>query len=85
MQTQCNPEQYEFSGIERRRVVAGFDVGQVTSDGGALLLKQVDEVIRFSERTAACFIDGRKPWLVEHTVKTLVGQRIFGIVLATSI
>jgi hypothetical protein len=64
MQTQCNPEQYEFSGIERRRVVAGFDAGQVTSDSGALLLKQVDEVIRFSERTAACFIDGRKRGVV---------------------
>jgi hypothetical protein len=53
----------------------------VTSDGGALLLKQVDEVLRLSERVAACFIDGRKPWLIEHTVKTLVGQRIFGIAL----
>jgi hypothetical protein len=81
MQTQCNPEQYEFSGLERRRVVAGFDGGQVTSDGGALLLKRVDELTRLSERAAGCFNDGRKPWLVEHTVKTLVGQRIFGIAL----
>lgn len=81
MQTECTPEQYEFSAIERRRVVAGFDGGQVTTDGGALLLKQVDEATRLSERAAACFIDGRKPWLVEHAVKTLVGQRIFGIAL----
>lgn len=81
MQTECTPEQYEFSGIERRRVVAGFDGGQVTSDGGALLLKQVDEAIRLSERVSACFRDGRKPWLIEHTVKTLVGQRVFAIAL----
>jgi hypothetical protein len=81
MQTQCIPEQYEFSGIERRRVVAGFDGGQVTSEAGALLLKQTDEVIKLTERVAGCFIDGRKPWLVEHTVKTLVGQRIFAIAL----
>lgn len=81
MQTECTPEQYEFSGIERRRVVAGFDGGQVTSDAGALLLKQTDEAIRLSERVASCFLDGRKPWLIEHTVKTLVGQRVFAIAL----
>jgi Transposase DDE domain group 1 len=81
MQSECIAEQLEFSGVERRRVVAGFDAGQVTSDGGALLLRQVDEVLRLSERVAGCFIDGRKPWLIEHTVRTLVGQRIFGIAL----
>jgi hypothetical protein len=45
----------------------------VTSDGGALLPKQVDEALGLSERVAACFIDRRKPWLIEQTVKTLVG------------
>ena len=81
MQAECNPDQYEFSAIERRRVVAGFDGGRVTTDGGALLLKQADQAIRLSERVAGCFIDGRKPWLVEHAVKTLVRQRIFAIAL----
>jgi hypothetical protein len=81
MQSECTADQFEFSGIERRRVVAGFDAGQVTSDGGALLLKQVDEVLKLSERVAECFLDGRKQHLVEHTVKTLVGQRIFGLAL----
>src|SRR5256886_17620421 len=81
MHTECNPEQYEFSAIERGAVSAGFDGGQVTSDGGALLLKQVDEALRLSERVAGCFIDGRKAWLIEHTVKTLVGQRLFAIAL----
>jgi Transposase DDE domain group 1 len=81
MQTECSAEQLEFSGVERRRVVAGFDAGQVTSDGGALLLRQVDQVLGLSERVSACFIDGRAPWLIEHTVQTLVRQRIFGIAL----
>lgn len=44
MRTQCNAEQLEFACVERRRVVAAFDGGQVCSDGGALLLKQTDEV-----------------------------------------
>jgi hypothetical protein len=81
MQTECSAEQLEFSGVERRRVVAGFDAGQVSSDGGGLLLRQVDQVLGLSERVAACFIDGRAPWLIEHTVQTLVRQRIFGIAL----
>jgi hypothetical protein len=81
MQAECNPDQYEFSAIERRRVVAGFDGGRVTTDGGALLLKQADQAIGLTERVAGCFIDARKPWLVEHAVKTLVGQRIFAIAL----
>lgn len=45
MQTRRNAEQYEFSCIERRRVVAAFDGGRVTSDAGALLLKRTDETI----------------------------------------
>jgi hypothetical protein len=81
MRAQCNAEQYEFSGVERRRVVAGFDGGQVSSDAGALLLKQTEEVLGLSQRVAGCFLDRRKPWLIEHTVKTLVAQRVFAIAL----
>jgi hypothetical protein len=61
--------------------VASFDGGQVTSDAGALLLKQTDQVLGLSQKVAECFVDTRKPWLIEHTVKTLVAQRIFAIAL----
>ena len=81
MQTQCNPEQLVFSCIERRRVVAAFDGGQVSSDAGALLLKETDNAIGLVERVASCFRDKRDPELIEHTVKTLVGQRLFGLAL----
>lgn len=81
MQTQCTVEQLEFSCVGRRRVVAGFDGGTVSSDGGALLLGRVDEAIKLIDRLSACFIDQRKQCLVEHTVRTLVGQRVFGIAL----
>jgi len=62
-------------------VVAAFDGGQVTSDAGALLLKRTDEAIRLVDRLAECFIDGRLKPLVEHTTRTLVGQRVFGLAL----
>lgn len=81
MQTQCTAEQLEFGCIERRRVVAAFDGGRVTTDAGALLLKRTDEAIGLTDRMSDCFSDRRKPWLVEHSVRTLVGQRLFGLAL----
>jgi hypothetical protein len=81
MPTQCNAEQLEFAGVGRRRVVAAFDGGCVTSDAGALLLKRTDEAIRLVDRLADCFIDGRLKPLVEHTTRTLIGQRLFGLAL----
>jgi Transposase DDE domain group 1 len=81
MHTQCNAEQLEFSCVERRRVVAAFDGGRVSSDAGALLLKRTDEAIRLIDRLAECFVDHRDAGAIEHSVRTLVAQRVFGIAL----
>jgi hypothetical protein len=62
-------------------VVAAFDGGCVTSDAGALLLKRTDQAIGLIDRVADCFVDGRLKPLVEHTTRTLVGQRLFGLAL----
>ena len=81
MPTQCNAEQLQFSCVERRRVVAAFDGGTVSSDAGALLLGRTDAAIGLMDRLAGCFIDDRDPGLIEHTVRTLIGQRVFGMAL----
>lgn len=81
MPTECNPELFEFTAVESRSVVAGFDGGAITSDAGALLLGAADRALRLIGRFAECFIDRRKPELVEHLVRTLVGQRVLGIAL----
>jgi hypothetical protein len=81
MQTQCSAEQLEFSGVERRRVVAAFDGGRVSSDAGALLLKRTDEAIELIDQLAECFVDHRDAGAIEHSVRTLVAQRVFGIAL----
>jgi Transposase DDE domain group 1 len=81
MQTECNATLFEFEAVERRTVVAGFDGGNITSNAGALLLGQVDRGLGLVRRFAGCFIDRRDPRYVEHQVETLVGQRIFGLVL----
>jgi hypothetical protein len=60
MPTECSAEQFKFEGFGQRRVVAAFDGGAVTSDGGALLLRHTDRAIGLVERVAGCFQDGRE-------------------------
>jgi Transposase DDE domain group 1 len=62
-------------------VVASFDGGRITSDAGALLLGGADRVIGLTRRFAACFKDSLDGDFVEHSVQTLVTQRIVGIAL----
>lgn len=81
MPTQCNAEQLEFSCVGRRRVVAAFDGGTVSSDAGALLLQRTDQAIGLIDRLAKCFVDRRDPRLIEHSVRTLIGQRVFGMAM----
>ena len=81
MATECSAERFEFARVKRRSVVAGFDGGTITSDAGALLLGASDRAIGLIDRFARCFTDSRSPERVEHTVATLVGQRVFGIAL----
>ena len=81
MQTECSADLFGFTPVEGRKVVAGFDGGQMTSDAGAMLLGATDKQIRLIERFASCFTDYRAADLVEHTVPSLVGQRVFGIAL----
>ncbi len=81
MPTQCSAGLVEFARVESRAVMAGFDGGSITSDAGALLLGSTDRAIRLVERFAGCFKDRRRPELIEHSVSTLVGQRIFGLAI----
>jgi Transposase DDE domain group 1 len=61
--------------------VGAFDGGVISSDGGALLLGATDKAIGLVRRFAACFSDARDANSIEHTVTTLVGQRLFAIAL----
>jgi hypothetical protein len=81
MPTECNSALFEFPPVEGRHVVASFDGGVITSDGGALLLGQTNRTIRLTERFAACFADTWTAELVEHQVETMVLQRVVGIAL----
>jgi hypothetical protein len=81
MQTECSAERSMFGRVEGRSVVAEFDGGTLTSDAGGLLLGAADQRLGLVRRIARCFRDARDPRLVEHSVATLIGQRVFGIAL----
>jgi hypothetical protein len=79
--TECSQSSFDFQGLFSRGVVGRFDGGQITSDGGALLLREVESRIRIVERFAECFRDHRSPERIEHSVNELVAQRIYGLAL----
>src|SRR5205814_823840 len=64
--------------LGNREVVAQFDGGDITSDAGGLLLREVEKRAGIIRRFAACFRDYRDPRLTEFSVEELVAQRVYG-------
>lgn len=81
MQTECYQESLGFQSLDRREVVGRFDGGAITSDGGGVLLREVDRRLKLLDRFAACFRDYRTPWAIEFTVRELVAQRVMALAL----
>jgi len=81
MKTECTPEQLEFHVLGRRKVVGKFDGGKISSDAGGLLLREVEKRCEILGRLAGCFQDYRDAELIEHTVESLIKQRVMGIAL----
>ncbi|MGH8488843.1 MAG: transposase [Gammaproteobacteria bacterium] len=81
METQCNGWQMEFHGLGARRMVGRFDGGRISSDGGSVLLREVESRRHILKRLAGYFIDHRDPQLIEHSVESLIKQRVYGIAL----
>jgi hypothetical protein len=81
MPTECSADLFEFPRVDGRAVVASFDGGRITSEAGALLLGATDQVIGLTRRLATCFKDSRDPAFVEHSLETLLMQRVVGIAL----
>lgn len=79
METPCNATYLDFPMLGRREILADFDGGDITSDGGALLLRQAEQLTAIIRQFAACFTDHRNPDLVEHTVEQLLAQRVYGL------
>lgn len=81
MTTQCIPTTLTFQPLGSREVLAHFDGGTISSDGGAVLLREVEAKTHILQQLATCFTDHRDPDLIEHTVAQLVAQRVYGLAL----
>jgi hypothetical protein len=81
MTTECNQNSLLFHPVQGREIRCAFDGGTITSDGGGLLLREVEEQAGIIHQFAACFHDYRDAKLVEHTVEELVAQRVYGLAL----
>ena len=79
--TECIQSSFGFEAFGTREVVSKFDGGTISSDGGALLLRQTDQRLNLLPRLAKCFLDGRNQKLVEHSIQQMVSQRIYGLAL----
>jgi hypothetical protein len=79
--TDCNAHPLLFQDLGFRKVVADFSGGTLSSDGGVLLLRQADAALGLTQRLAECFTDGREQIYVDHSVRQLVSQRIYGLAL----
>ena len=80
----CTDETVEFGRVGRRVVEAAFDGGDIVSDGGVLLLKRVDERLGLTRSAARAFGDERRSASVQHSVHSLLSQRIYGMCLGWS-
>jgi hypothetical protein len=79
--TQCTQSQFPFEAHFSRQVVAQFDGGQLSTEGGAVLLRATDRKIGLLRRVVRCFTDGRAPERIEHTLGEMLAQRIYGLAL----
>jgi hypothetical protein len=79
--TECNQSSFGFEACGSREIVARFDGGTISSDGGALLLRQTDKRLNLLARLAECFLDGRNQEYVEHSIVEMLSQRIYGLAL----
>src|SRR5260370_40748180 len=79
--TECNQSAFPFEAHFSRQVVAQFDGAHMTTDGGALLLREADRKIGLLKRVGRCFTDARDPERVGHGLSQVLAQRIYGLAL----
>ena len=79
MRTDCNKPIVHFTPLARRQVLAEFDAGAISSDGGVLLLREVDRRINLLDRVNQLIPDPRDPLHIEHDQRTLIAQRVLAI------
>ena len=80
--TECIQSRFAFEACGKREIVAQFDGGTISSDGGVLLLRQTEKRLNLLARLAECFLDGRDQAQVEHSIEEMFSQRVYGLALS---
>lgn len=75
----CTGQQMLFGRLGRREIEANFRGGALSSDGGVMLVRQVDRRIGLSAAVAAALSDPRDPERITHPLRDLVAQRLYGL------
>src|SRR5512143_491143 len=83
MTTECNAAYLDFPMLGPRQVLADFGGGDISSDGGALLLRETERLTGIIRQFATCFTDHRNPDLTEHSVEHLLAQRVYALALGS--
>ena len=79
--TYCTQQVALFPSCKRRVIETGFDGGDITSDGGVLLLQKADRYLRLCESVAAALGDSRRSASCDHDALSLLRQRVYGLAL----
>jgi hypothetical protein len=75
----CTEGTIKFSKVGRREVEAAFDGGDITSEGGVMLLREVDRRLGLTHAAASAFSDRRRAASVQHSIRDMVAQRVLGL------
>ena len=75
----CNDELFVFPSFDRRKIEASFQGGEVSSDGGVMLLREADRRLGLTRALDAALPDPRDPELITHAQIDLLRQRIYGL------
>jgi hypothetical protein len=75
----CTADEMGFGRLGRRMIEANFRGGTISSDGGVMLLRQMDRRMGLSAAVAAALSDPRNPERITHTLRDLVAQRLYGL------
>ena len=70
---------FDLPSVCRKKLSVGFDGGQLSSDAGVLLLRNVEGRLGMARRLSECLKDKRDPDLILHTVEEMLRLRIFAI------
>lgn len=74
-------KQFNLGKVKRKEIIADFSGGRITSDAGIIWLAELDKKLKISQQFADSFQDYRNSSYIDYSVKQLVTQRIYALVL----